>query len=301
MESTPLPTIPEENIPQWINDAASGTGMTPSEIIYVYNIIKTAVRENNPRLIIDFIQFPLHENDRCPGDIIETPEEFINRFASIVDEITRNDIINFTTQSIVIKDQLVGLGVNKKQGDLDYFDTLVWYGHECNSENCDEGKIIFYRFMNYLTYWEMVVGYPESQKNTPQPTYDISLINYGKYEAVSFIDMASSHYEPPDENIVPWKQSNITITESTFTIEPFRFEGTGSCTYKEIESCPVDERRYAPGWYGYNWPYLQIICEDEQIYKVYILGNDKIAFEINWLFEVKGYGYPFLVFELSGE
>jgi hypothetical protein len=287
---TTLPTINENDIPQWIIDEAKSTDMTPSEIMYVYNAIRSAARDKNPYPLLDFLQFPLHKNGRCPGDVIETPEEFVNRFPEFLNDRTREIFMNFSEKSIITDDGLVGFVYASMTEEYS-----VWFGHVCKSINCSSGNILLFRIFDYITWWQMVEGY---STHNLLPTYNQSLFKFGRYEAISYKDVYNPDTTELDETLVPWRKFSITISETSFTIDPFQFEGSGSCEYQMIESCPLEERNWAPGSDGNTWPYLQIVCDEDTIYPVYILDNNEIAFQLREFFTGEATGNPFIIYKL---
>ncbi len=289
-KATNLPTINENDIPQWIIDESKSTSMTPSEILYVYNAIRSSARDENPYPLLDFLQFPLHQNGRCPGDVIETPDEFVDRFPEFLTDRTREIFMNFSEKSIITHDGLVGFVYASMTENY-----AVWFGHVCKSNKCSSGNILLFRIFDYITWWQMVDGFPI---NNLIPTYDRSLLKFGRYEAISYKDIYSPNPTKLDETLVPWRNFNITITETAFIVEPFQFEGSGSCEYQMIESCPIEERKMSPGSDGYIWPYLQIVCDEDTIYPVYILGNNQIAFQLREFYAGEANGNPFIIYKL---
>jgi hypothetical protein len=136
--ATQLPTVADEKIPQRVKDWAASAGMTPSEVVYIVNQIQSAARDYNPKLLIDFLLFPLHQEFRCPGDMIETPDEFVERFPELMDEKTRSGILNFMMEDLIINSY--GVGLEFEIGD---YTEVIWFSAYCNDTGCDNHHFVF--------------------------------------------------------------------------------------------------------------------------------------------------------------
>ena len=62
---TPLPQVDLSDVPPYIIEQANNISVNPSDIAYLYNLIKRVAEKRDPYLLFDFLQLPLHEQNRC--------------------------------------------------------------------------------------------------------------------------------------------------------------------------------------------------------------------------------------------
>jgi hypothetical protein len=282
---TPLPTVDLSNVPPEILRAGDIWSLSANDIVYLVELIKKVARDRNPTLLFDFMQFPLHQNERCPGNIIETKEEFINMFSEIVDEETRFKMMNIEYSDIGISYDGFGIAVNNRYD--------IAFVPLCDDLECNGTYHIFMnRFLGYTTYWDMVEGYP-----TPQPTFDASLIKTGIYTPSEYF-IKGGKYTLGDDTLLPWKEYKVIITSTSVSTGPFpeillypdqkEYE---TCLYKVMEICPPREEIYNTG--NNSKGSVQFICTDSpRIFSFYIFGKDQLGIGIR-------NSYNFLILNLK--
>jgi hypothetical protein len=273
---TPLPTINPSNMPPGFQGTDSGLPFSKSEIVYLFNLLKKSFSNHDPLPLLEFLIFPLNESSRCPGDIIETPEEFIKRFPEITSRVTNAVISNMKPEKHILR-QREYLGFNI----VSPFD--VWFTFYCSDKECggsDTHHIIIHRFLGYSPYYDVIKGFP-----TAKPTYDPSLINYGVYKVTSNyynIITQSGKLAALDEESSIWKKFTIKYTTTSISMGPFvsiRDQSLSykSCTYKAIEVCEwEDDAQYSSG--GYSRGQLLFVCDNSRTDWIMIMDNNQLGY-----------------------
>jgi hypothetical protein len=154
VQYTPLPTVDLSDVPPEIIKRASVAGMKPNEVVYLFNMIQRVAKDRDPVPLLDFLRFPLKEWTKCPGDVIETQEEFILRFPSIMTESARANILKLKMEDIFLSWRGMALAANTP------FD--IWFLAYCTDGNCTTHFIVLEVFIKYSIFWEMVEGSPVS-------------------------------------------------------------------------------------------------------------------------------------------
>jgi hypothetical protein len=274
---TALPSIDISNIPSRIYEGAEAYNIfTTNEIAYLVNILKKSAKDRDPYPLLDFIVFPMHELNRCPGDVINTPSEFVTRFPEFMTDTTRNNILNLNWDDVWPNDEGLGIAVNSP------FD--VWFITYCDNNNCAGGRhIVLNGYFGYGTYWEYVEGYP-----TPKPTYDYSLVNYGEYKTTKSYYNLISHGELTrlDETLSDWKKFYLLFNKTSIKMGPYIItdennvylqESFITCDYNGIEVCPPPEYNKWL-WAGeYNLGELLFICNNSFTERIIILNNNRLG------------------------
>jgi len=283
---TSLPTIDPSSIPNYLLTSVSDWPYTASEIVYLFNLLKMSFTNHDPMLLLDFLQFPLKEVNRCPGDIIETPEEFIERFPEITNQVTKEVIENMKIENIILR-QREYLGFNI----VSPYD--VWFAFYCSNNECGYSSthhIILDRFFNYAPYYEVIEGFPSAE-----PTYDQSLINYGVYKVTSKennIIKSSGELTSLDEKSSFWKDFTIKYTKTSISMGPFaniKYENIYyfSCTYPTVEVCQwEDHPQFSSG--GYSRGQLLFICDNRDTDWIMIMDNNQLGHQF-WSKTQTGY------------
>ncbi|MBN2244188.1 MAG: hypothetical protein JW793_15990 [Acidobacteria bacterium] len=145
---TPLPTVDLAGVPDWIIQSASVAGMEPYEVVYLFNLIQRVARDRDPYPLLDFLRFPLKEVVKCPGDIIETPEEFVRRFPSLMTEAIRANILKQTIDEIFLSWRGMAMEGNTRYD--------IWLIPYCADQECETHYIVLITFLRYTVFWEMV-------------------------------------------------------------------------------------------------------------------------------------------------
>jgi hypothetical protein len=274
---TPLPTIDLSNMPPSFQGTDSGLPFSKSDVVYLFNVLKMSFTNHDPLPLLDFLIFPLNESNRCPGDIIETQEEFIERFPEITSRVTADVITKMKPENAIIR-QREFLGFNI----VSPYD--VWFTFYCSSTECggkDTHHIIIHRFLDYSPYYDVIKGFP-----TAIPTYDPSLINYGVYKVTSnyhniitqFGELASL-----DEESSLWNNFTIKYTKTSVSMGPFvSFRDNSlsyrSCNYKAIEVCEwEDEAQFSSG--GRSRGQLLLICNNSRTDWIMIMDNHQLGYQ----------------------
>jgi hypothetical protein len=274
---TPLPTIDPSNMPPAFQGTDPGLPFSKSEIVYLYNLLKNSFANHDPLPLLDFLIFPLHESSRCPGDIIGTPEEFIDRFPEITSRATDKIITNMKPEKHIIRQRnYLGFTI------VSPFD--VWFTFYCSSTECgysDTHHIIIERFLDYSTYYDVIKGFP-----TAKPTYDPNLISYGVYKVTSNYNNIISQFgelTTLDDESSAWKKFTIKYTKSSISIGPFvnindHRLSYKSCTYKAIEVCEWDDHpQFSSG--GYSRGQLLFVCDNFHTDWVMIMDNNQLGYQ----------------------
>jgi hypothetical protein len=276
--ATQLPTVADEKIPQRVKDWAASAGMTPSEVVYIVNQIQSAARDYNPKLLIDFLLFPLHQEFRCPGDMIETPDEFVERFPELMDEKTRSGILNFMMEDLIINSY--GVGLEFEIGD---YTEVIWFSAYCNDTGCDNHHFVFITLLGYSIN-EVTWG-PEY---TPDPTYDPIRFKYGTYAYLTAFTNAFDHdeneWKTPDKTLTPYAQARTTITRTAFTESGFGQYGNVSCVYQALDFCPVDPTARVSAYdFGLtSVGELHVVCDARHIHIIDLLENDRLGYYVDY-------------------
>jgi hypothetical protein len=236
---SPLPKMDISNIPTEIVGIDDLFGFSASDVEYLLALLRRVAKERDPSLLVDFILLPMHVLQRCPGNVIETPGEFIYEFLNYMDDTTRYHMMNLSWKDVFIKYDGMGIKVNTR------FD--IWFAPICRNKECDPPHhIIMVRFFDYGTYWDLLEGHP-----TPEPTYNPNLVKFGEYHVTdsknNFIENGSMTTLP--EQLFPWKDFKIQFTNTKLTMGPFQNIGDYKiykniyeyCNYKEIEVCQPDQ------------------------------------------------------------
>ncbi len=273
---TPLPTIDPSNMPPGFQGTDSGLPFSKSEIVYLFNLLKMSFTNHDPLPLLEFLIFPLNESSRCPGDIIETPEEFVERFPEITSRVT-NEIINNMKpdNSIIRQREYLGFEI------VSPFD--VWFTFYCSNTECggsDTHHIIIHRFLDYSPYYDVIKGFP-----TAKPTYDPSLISYGVYKVTSnYYNIITQFGELATlgEESSIWKIFTIKYTKTSISMGPFvsirdNSLSYKSCTYKAIEVCEwEDHAQFSSG--GYSRGQLLIVCDNSRTDWIMIMDNNQLGY-----------------------
>jgi hypothetical protein len=277
---TSLPSVDISNVPTRLSGAADAfTNLTTNEIVYLINLLKQVAKDRDPYPLLDFIVFPMHEFHRCPGDVINTPSEFVDRFSEFMTERTRNNILNLSWDDIGLTWEGLGIAVNSPYD--------IWFVPYCDNKECAGGyHIVMVAFFGYGTYWDYVEGKP-----TPKPTYDASRINYGKYKATSSYYDFISHGDLTrlDDKYSAWKEFTLEYDKTYLKMGPFPDKSDKSisnkndyriCNYEKIEVCqPSEYNKWV--WAGeYSLGELLFICNNTYNYRLIILENKRLGYPV---------------------
>jgi len=151
---TSVPTVDLTGIPHDIIDRASVAGLEPNEVVYIFNLLQKAAVDRDPNLLLDFLRFPLHQSGKCPGDVIETPEEYVKRFPFLMSETTRKNIIKMKIEDTFLSWRGMGLKAN--------YPYDIWIIPYCGDTECKTTFIVLEKFLEYSIFWELVNGNPNS-------------------------------------------------------------------------------------------------------------------------------------------
>jgi hypothetical protein len=277
-----------EKIPKEILEGAFRTGFTPDEIMYFFTVIQNSVRDGNPYPLADMILFPIHEESKCPGDVLETREEFIDRYSDLMDEKTRSEILSIKAEELLMGTYGVGiekLGVwNPK--------SIIWISGFCDSAECGSYSIYITHILGYRTDMDQAEGIFRNPEYTPPPTFKPKGFEFGKYEYFSSVQPSGESRMILDETLAPWMQFSITITDTVYAEKGNGKTGTFVCTYESLEYCPAYGGWGTAEWFGLkSIGGLNIICNYQKRSIIYldILEGKQIGYMVN--------GYLYLVLE----
>jgi hypothetical protein len=292
---SPLPTVDISNVPSEIIGIGDLFGFSASDVEYLLRLLRKVARNRDPYPLLDFIQFPIHVLQRCPGDVIENSDEFIERFPEFMDDTTRYNMMNLDWKDVFIKYDGMGIKVNTR------FD--VWFVPTCSTIECvPPYHINLVRFFDYGTYRDMVEGNP-----TPKPTYNPKLVKYGEYGVTSkkYNFIKGGQMMLLDDKYSPWKKFTLKYTNEYISMGPFYNIGVEYfqhkseyeyCFYKEIEVCqPSDDfNDFYSG--GYSLGDLLFICSNSDTFSMIIMADNQIGYPVTM-----NHDFGFLVLDLKKE
>jgi hypothetical protein len=290
---TAFATVDISNVPSRIIGAGDKNfgGFSTNDIVYLINMLKKSAKDRDPYQLLDFMIFPMHKLGRCPGDVIETPSEFINRFSEFMTESTRTNILNFDWDDVWPKWSGLGIAINYRYD--------IWFTAYCTNDDCiPPHHIVAESFLGYGPYWDLVEGHP-----TPEPTYDPKMVDLGEYTVTSdyYNFISGGNLTRLDDTQSQWKNFQLTFTETSINMGPFistdkdfpEYTSTyESCYYNSLEVCPPSDDYRGPYAGGYSLVDLHFICNNSKTYYIAILANDRLGFPI-W----PSHNYGYLILE----
>jgi hypothetical protein len=279
---TSLPTINPSLIPPELIQAGKYSSITPEEAVYLFNLLQKSAKDRDPYLLLEYFHLPIHEPQRCPGDLITTSEDFVKRFPELMNESTRTKILSLKLSDIALGMDGMALAVNSR------FD--IWFVASCDSSSCESKRIILTSFLGFVTYWDYweTIGGNE----VPRPTINPSIVKFGIYSATPYY-ISMDGYHDLDEILLEWLKYSITITTSNISMGPYPGNTQiNSCQYTEMEICPILDEDYVIGEYSIGR--LHFICPESYInYEVYLLPNNQLSINIGPYRDLK-----YLIFKL---
>jgi hypothetical protein len=261
---TDLPTIDPSIIPPELIEAGRYSDISPSEAIFLLNILKLSAKNRDPNLLLDYFLFPIHESGRCPGDIITTSNDFITRFPEIMSDSTRENILKVQISDILLGMDGMALEVNSKYD--------IWFVHYDN-------RILLTSFLGFVTYWDY---WEDSDTGSiPRPTIDPSNVKFGEYIATPYY-ISKDGINHLDVSLEEWVIFKLTLTGTSISMGPYPGKNKiFSYQYETMEICPVLSN-FVPGEssdyviYNYAIGKLQFYGP-KFIYKAYLLKNNQLS------------------------
>jgi hypothetical protein len=252
--------------------------MTPEEVLSTLNLIKDALRTYDPLALLDLIQFPLQQCGRCPGDLIETPEEFVERFPALLDDTTRDGLLALPPEAVFISWRGVAMPV----WDETHFDTPIWFEGFCDTADCDTTYVGITAFLGYCPFSEADGHITSDLVTTPTPfaTYDPLTFPFGRYEVTS-VRGGGLSLIVTEETLPSYLQSAVVIGPAEYTGMPPETFGP-SCSHAQLEFCRAVYARGTALWYGIDaLGELHVLCDGQVIMVFDILEGARLGYYLD--------------------
>jgi hypothetical protein len=147
---TPLPTADLTDLPENIIQGSMVSGVEPYEAVYLFNLLQKVAQDRDPRPLLEFFRFPLHQTGKCPGDVIENPEEFVRHFSTIMNETTRKNILQIKLEDVFLNWRGMALAANYRYD--------IWITAYLGGEGT---YFVMESFLGYSIFWERVEADPD--------------------------------------------------------------------------------------------------------------------------------------------
>jgi hypothetical protein len=260
--STPSPTrsfqlatpAPSTTYPPNIERLSIYSGMEAWEIVAVYTVIHNALVADDPKPLAELIHYPIIGCGRCGGLTLETPEDFIKAYPSLIVEKTR---------LALAREKLEELGGNYM--GVMFGGGEIWVSALCPDASCQTHTIYIIKFIDYCQYWF-------DREDMNNLAVDASNFAFGTYIVEPF-DMEPDAMVTK-EDISAIKTAKIEILPSSYKVNPPAMWFGKSCPAAVMEFCPESDYKYRD-WSAVGM--LNIVCGKDVVMRFDLLSTNRIA------------------------
>jgi hypothetical protein len=256
-------------------------GLTPEQLLSTFFLIRESLATGDARPLTPLMVFPVHQCGRCPGDVIETPEEFTDRYLEIVDEATRQGLIALRPEDIFISWR----GARLMTWEAPTSPPQVGFEGYCETPRCETSRVYIQFLAGYCSSTPPFVPFGGWSVSTPspQPTFDPSNFTLGAYAVVSHEQVEASSMT--EETLANYVRAQMYVGFAQYNTSPPSYFGP-PCTQVVLEFCPPNESRGSASWYGIPASgRLLVVCRGDVIHSFDIFEGGRLgSFEDGYYF-----------------
>jgi hypothetical protein len=226
-------------------------GMDPDELMAVYTIIHNALGANDPKPLADLVHYPLVGCNRCGGQVIETPEDFIQAYTHLMDEKARLRMYELKPEDLWGSYQGISMG-------------NIFLSGLCEIGNQQSCAIYIVRFMDFCQFLF-------DRASLSNLSVDASNFSFGTFATTSYVTKAGTMMTEEDIKII--MKAKIGIFPSSYQGNPSGWFGK-SCPTATMEFCPPVHDKWSD---QSSIGVLNIICGDDILEIFDILATNRIG------------------------